>query len=93
MADLLDAYEKEKKPRVHVGDKIKGEIIAIGKDTVFVDTGTKIDGVVEIEELLDAERNLNYKVGGYARALCDIHPLQRHHPFTGHFRHRRRPYP
>ncbi|MEN6475909.1 MAG: S1 RNA-binding domain-containing protein [Syntrophaceae bacterium] len=63
MADLLDAYEKEKKPRVHVGDKIKGEIIAIGKDTVFVDTGTKIDGVVEIEELLDAERNLNYKVG------------------------------
>jgi len=63
MADLLDAYEKEKKPRVHVGDKIKGEIIAIGKDTVFVDTGTKIDGVVEIEELLDADRNLNYKVG------------------------------
>lgn len=63
MADLLDAYEKEKKPRVHVGDKIKGEIIAIGKDTVFVDTGTKIDGVVDIEELLDAERNLNYKVG------------------------------
>ncbi|HQP29794.1 MAG TPA: S1 RNA-binding domain-containing protein [Deltaproteobacteria bacterium] len=63
MADLLDAYEKDKKPRVHVGDKIKGEIIAIGKDTVFVDTGTKIDGVVDIEELLDAERNLNYKVG------------------------------
>jgi len=63
MADLLDAYEKEKKPRVHVGDKIKGEIIAIGKDTVFVDTGTKIDGVVDIEELLDAEHNLNYKVG------------------------------
>jgi len=63
MADLLDAYEKEKMPRVHVGDKIKGEIIAIGKDTVFVDTGTKIDGVVDIEELLDADRNMNYKVG------------------------------
>lgn len=63
MADLLDAYEKEKKPRVHVGDRIKGEIIAIGKDTVFVDTGTKIDGVVDIEELLDAERNLPYQVG------------------------------
>lgn len=63
MADLLEAYEKDKKPRVHVGDRIKGEIIAIGKDTVFVDTGTKIDGVVDIEELIDAERNLPYQVG------------------------------
>jgi small subunit ribosomal protein S1 len=63
MADLLDAYGKESKMRVQVGDKIKGAIIAIGKDTVFVDTGTKIDGVVDIEELLDEHRNLPYKVG------------------------------
>jgi small subunit ribosomal protein S1 len=63
MADLLDAYGKASKMRVQVGDKIKGAIIAIGKDTVFVDTGTKIDGVVDIEELVDEHRNLPYKVG------------------------------
>jgi small subunit ribosomal protein S1 len=46
-----------------VGDKISGKVIAVGRDAVFVDTGTKIDGVVEREELLDEDGQLPCGVG------------------------------
>lgn len=49
--------------RLRVGDRITGPIIAIGKDSVFVDTGTKIDGVVDASELLDEGGHLPYHVG------------------------------
>ena len=53
-AAMLDAYSPDLEADINVGDKIRGKIISIGKDSVFVDTGTKIDGVVEKAELLDA---------------------------------------
>ena len=43
-AALLEAYGPGMDADVSVGDKIRGKIISIGKDSVFVDTGTKIDG-------------------------------------------------
>lgn len=60
---LLDAYGGEFGGSVQVGDKINGRIIAIGSDTVFVDTGTKIDGVVDKKELLDDKGQLSCDVG------------------------------
>ena len=62
-AELFEAYSEGVNEDVQVGDKIKGEIISIGKDTVFVDTGTKIDGVVDKEELLDDNRELPFNEG------------------------------
>jgi small subunit ribosomal protein S1 len=62
-ADLLESYSSRIKAHIQVGDKVKGEIISIGRDTVFVDTGTKIDGLVEKEELLDENGELPYKEG------------------------------
>ena len=62
-ADLFEAYDNKLNESVRVGDKIRGEIISIGRDAVFVDTGTRIDGVVERGELLDEEGGLPYKVG------------------------------
>lgn len=62
-AALLDRYSVEKSAEVRIGDRIKGRIISIGKDTVFVDTGTKIDAVVDKAELLDAEGNLGLSEG------------------------------
>jgi small subunit ribosomal protein S1 len=59
-ADLLESYGAGMNEDVQLGDKIKGEIISIGKDTVFIDTGTKIDGVVDKKELLDDNRELPY---------------------------------
>ena len=62
-ADLFEAYEKNVGDDIRVGDKISGEIISIGRDAVFVDTGTRIDGVVEKAELINDEGELDCKVG------------------------------
>jgi small subunit ribosomal protein S1 len=48
---------------IQVGDRIKGEIIAISKDIVFINTGTKMDGVVEKAELLDPNGEFPHKKG------------------------------
>jgi len=62
-ADLLDAYSNGMSEDIQVGDKVKGKILSIGVSTVFVDTGTKIDGTVEKEELLDENQEFPYLVG------------------------------
>jgi len=51
-ADLFESYMTEQKD-IQVGDKIKGEIIAVGDKNIFINTGTKTDGVVEKSELLN----------------------------------------
>ncbi|MFO7459138.1 MAG: 30S ribosomal protein S1 [Desulfatiglandales bacterium] len=62
-AKLFESFTPGTGERLRVGDRIKGPIIAIGKDSVFVDTGTKIDGVVDSSELLDEAGNLPCHVG------------------------------
>ncbi|MCF8069748.1 MAG: 30S ribosomal protein S1 [Desulfobacterales bacterium] len=62
-ADLLDSYETGMSDDIRTGDRIKGKIISIGQDTIFVDTGTKVDGAVEKSALLDENGELPYKVG------------------------------
>ncbi len=62
-ADLFESYSAGAKEGVQIGDKIRGKIISIGRDAVFIDTGTKIDGVVDKAELLDDDRELPYKEG------------------------------
>jgi small subunit ribosomal protein S1 len=46
-----------------VGDKVSARIISIGADSVYFDTGTKIDGVGEKKDLLDAEGEFPHKEG------------------------------
>ena len=62
-AALLDAYGPGMNADISIGDKIHGKIITIGKDSVFVDTGTKIDGVVDKAELLDENQQLTVEEG------------------------------
>ncbi|HVN70411.1 MAG TPA: 30S ribosomal protein S1 [Desulfomonilia bacterium] len=62
-ADLLKSYEEEQRDRIQVGDRLKGKIISIGKEHIFVDTGYKVDGVIERAELTDEDGNLPYNVG------------------------------
>jgi small subunit ribosomal protein S1 len=59
---LEDSFRKSPK-KLCVGDKIRGEILVVGKEDVFVSTGTMHDGVVPRKELLDAEGKLSCKVG------------------------------
>ncbi len=74
-AAMLEAYSPGAETDMGVGDKIRGKIVSIGKDAVFVDTGTKIDGVVEKAELLDENGEMTLHEGDllelYIVALSD----------------------
>ena len=74
-AAMLDAYSPGLESEINIGDKIRGKVISIGKDSVFVDTGSKMDGVVDKAELLDKDRQLELEEGDmlelYVVALTD----------------------
>ncbi len=61
--ELLESYTAGMNEDLQVGDLIRGEIISIGRDTVYMDTGSKIDGVVEKVELLDDTGTLPFNTG------------------------------
>jgi small subunit ribosomal protein S1 len=62
-AALLDAYSPAEKTDMQVGDKVQGKIISISHDTIFVDIGNKIDGIVETAEMLDKNKQMPHKEG------------------------------
>lgn len=62
-AELFESYSAGMNDDIRVGDKIHGKIISITDKAVFVDTGTKADGIVELEELRDEEGQVPYSVG------------------------------
>jgi small subunit ribosomal protein S1 len=62
-ADLFESYSAGMNDDLQLGDKISGKIISIGKDAVFLDIGTKVDGIVERAELLDSDGNLLFAEG------------------------------
>ena len=49
--------------KIKQGDSLKGEILSIGKETVYVSTGTPIDGHLPTMEILDENKQLKFKVG------------------------------
>lgn len=59
---LLKLYDNDKKAEIRVGERVKGKIISIGKDLVFVDIGAKIDGFVDKSELADENGLIPYQV-------------------------------
>ncbi|MFW6011671.1 MAG: 30S ribosomal protein S1 [Desulfosalsimonas sp.] len=61
--ELFESYMKNVKDDLRTGEQVTGEIIVIGNDTVFVNTGTKADGVVDKSELLDENGNFPYSLG------------------------------
>ena len=62
-ADLLDSYSSKITRNIEIGHKISGRIISIGKDSVFLDTGTQIDGVANRGDLLNSKGEFPYVIG------------------------------
>ena len=62
-AELLESYEAGPQAEIQVGDRISGKIISVDRGMVFMDTGTRADGFVSREELLDEEGEFPYAVG------------------------------
>ena len=69
-AAMLAASEagapRTKRPKV--GDVVKGKIISLGKDTVFVDVGGKAEGSLERSQVTDPEGKLLIKIGDVVEA-------------------------
>jgi len=62
-AELFESYDSKMGQELNDGDMVEGEIISIGEARVYVDTGTKSDGVVEKSELLDENGEFVFKAG------------------------------
>ena len=62
-ATLLENSMTGVKDDLRVGEEISGEIISIGDQGVFINTGTKVDGVVDKTELLNENNEMEYKAG------------------------------
>ena len=62
-ATLLNSYSPTGTTDLQIGNKVRGKIISISHDTIFVDIGSKIDGIVEHAELLDENKQMNYEEG------------------------------
>ncbi|MCF8104893.1 MAG: 30S ribosomal protein S1 [Desulfohalobiaceae bacterium] len=62
-AELFESGEMDLGSDLQVGDRVRGEIIALGQDLIYVDTGTKTDGVAEKQDLLDDQGCFPYTQG------------------------------
>ena len=56
-----DPKKKRKEPQV--GEEMRGRVVSIGRDSVFLDLGGKSDGMIEIAELRDADGKLTVQIG------------------------------
>ena len=60
--ELFESYGEKVNKELKQGDMVEGQIISIGRSSVYIDTGTKSDGVVEKAELLDDEGEFPFQV-------------------------------
>ena len=62
-AQLFEANPQTPGRGVTAGAAVFGEVVKIGKETIFVDLGGKSEGMVDIAELLDEIRILPLRKG------------------------------
>lgn len=62
-AELFAASEMEPKPDLRVGDRVRGRILTVGEELVYVDTGAKIDAVANKAELKDKDGGFSLREG------------------------------
>jgi small subunit ribosomal protein S1 len=62
-ATLFESYQDVANENLRVGNKVKGKIISIGQDALFIDIGGKIDGFVDKAEVLDEQGAIPYDKG------------------------------
>lgn len=68
---LAQSFSKPSK-KLSVGDKIRGKILVLGREDVFVTTGTQTDGSVKRVEILDADGSCPYKEGDFIELFVTL---------------------
>ena len=68
--DFAAMFEASLQPkRFEKGQTLEGTIVAIGPEVAFVDVGGKGEAMIEIDELKDAEGDLEVAVGDHIQAM------------------------
>ncbi len=74
-AALLGEFENEQAGAARrvpaVGDKVRGNVISIQGESLFIDLGAKTEGVVDIEEFSDADGNLTVGIGDSVESVVN----------------------
>ncbi len=65
----LEKTEQAVAERPKPGDRVKGQVISIGDEQVFVDLGGKAEGAMDIGNLKDKDGNLRVSVGDELEAV------------------------
>ncbi len=67
---LFSQSEGKALKKLSPGQKIEATVVGIDKETVFLDVGTKSEGIVEASEFLDGDGNLSISVGDQVEVYC-----------------------
>lgn len=67
---LFSKSEEKSIRKLTPGEKINATVVGIDKETIFLDVGTKSEGVVEASEFLDDDGNLSVAVGDTVDVYC-----------------------
>ena len=62
-AALLAEYDQPGPRKLNPGDMVEGTIVSIGAESVFVALGGKSEGVLELDQVTDADGNVTVSVG------------------------------
>ena len=68
--DVMERGLNQLTTTIRTGAKVKGTITMIGKSTVFVDVGARMDGIIDRIDLENNKGELKYKVGDTIEAFC-----------------------
>ncbi|HVT17054.1 MAG TPA: S1 RNA-binding domain-containing protein [Thermoanaerobaculia bacterium] len=70
--EILAQFESgsaERRENPAVGEKVRGKVLSIGEEAVFIDLGTKSEGMIEVSQLRNAEGNLTVNAGDTVEAI------------------------
>lgn len=67
---LFSQSEEKTLKKLSPGQKIKATVVGIDKETIFLDVGTKSEGIVEASEFIDENGELSVSPGDQVEVYC-----------------------
>ena len=67
---LFSQSEEKSLRKLSPGEKIKATVVGIDKETIFLDVGTKSEGIIEASEFIDEHGEVSVSVGDLVEVYC-----------------------
>ena len=68
--ELFGQSEEKTLRKLSPGEKLTATVVGIDKETVFLDVGTKSEGIIEISEFTDEHGELSISPGDQVEVYC-----------------------